>query len=294
MSKDRIQAHRIVNEIEQIERLGVQASRILAGKLRAESIRMFHRRTAGRRGQFREIVYATLRDKLRDGMIAGHLYGFHRAILMRPAAPQEPATLQLSVYSKVIELINRKAQLDLNALQQQYDTLALKVINGVADKVERKLQTVLADIIEKGVSQREAIQTLGDAFADAGISPKGDFQLETIFRTQVQMTYSAGRWEADQDEDIKDIHWGYKYVTVGDSRVREQHEALEGITLPKNDLFWSRFFPPNGWNCRCQAISIYEERPRIRPPKEDVNGDPLRPDKGFDFNPGQVFRAGKK
>lgn len=49
-----------------------------------------------------------------------------------------------------------------------------------------------------------------------------------------------------------------RYRTVGDSAVRPQHAALEGITRPVNDPFWSTAYPPNGWNCRCTVEQLRE------------------------------------
>lgn len=42
--------------------------------------------------------------------------------------------------------------------------------------------------------------------------------------------------------------------------MREEHAILDGITLPFDDKFWNEFFPPNGWNCRCEAIQVSKKR----------------------------------
>lgn len=47
-----------------------------------------------------------------------------------------------------------------------------------------------------------------------------------------------------------------QYRTARDTRVREEHAALDGITLPADDPFWDRYYPPNGWNCRCNAVQV--------------------------------------
>lgn len=41
------------------------------------------------------------------------------------------------------------------------------------------------------------------------------------------------------------------YYTIGDGRVREEHQVLNGTVLPVTDPFWDTYYPPNGWNCRC-------------------------------------------
>jgi SPP1 gp7 family putative phage head morphogenesis protein len=49
-----------------------------------------------------------------------------------------------------------------------------------------------------------------------------------------------------------------KYVTVGDDRVRPEHAILEGIVRPVNDSFWSQYYPPNAYNCRCSTTPVSE------------------------------------
>ena len=63
----------------------------------------------------------------------------------------------------------------------------------------------------------------------------------------------AVKWkEWEQDGDRYDL----QYRTAGDDRVREEHAALDGITLPPSDPFWDSYLPPNGWNCRCTTVQV--------------------------------------
>ncbi|WP_026473958.1 phage head morphogenesis protein [Alkaliflexus imshenetskii] len=47
-------------------------------------------------------------------------------------------------------------------------------------------------------------------------------------------------------------YWEYK--TVGDDKVRKEHEKLDGIILHYRDPRWEKIWPPNGWKCRCYVI----------------------------------------
>lgn len=56
----------------------------------------------------------------------------------------------------------------------------------------------------------------------------------------------AAKWEQFmQDGD----RYYLQYRTAGDNKVRPEHAALNGVTLPIGDSFWSEYYPPNGWNC---------------------------------------------
>ena len=50
-----------------------------------------------------------------------------------------------------------------------------------------------------------------------------------------------------------------QYRTALDDKVRPEHAALEGVTLPQDDPFWNTAFPPNGWNCRCNVVPVLKE-----------------------------------
>lgn len=73
-------------------------------------------------------------------------------------------------------------------------------------------------------------------------------------RTAAQM---AEKWERIQE--TKHLFPNLKYRTVGDSRVRKDHEKLNGIIRPIDDAFWDRHYPPLDWRCRCDAVPTAEE-----------------------------------
>jgi SPP1 gp7 family putative phage head morphogenesis protein len=160
--------------------------------------------------------------------------------------------------------------------------------------VEEELQRTILETATAGEHVREGVKSLSEAFDRLGLTPNNSFTLEAIFRTQTAMAYSAGRYSEEQDPAIQEILWGYKYATVGDDRVRPSHVGFDGVTLPKDDPFWSVNTPPNGWACRCTLLSIFEKRPIVEPPnKVDVDGKMVHPeaDPGFRFNPGAAWAA---
>lgn len=56
----------------------------------------------------------------------------------------------------------------------------------------------------------------------------------------------AAKWEEFQSDGDR---YNLQYRTQKDGRVRPEHAALHGVTLPPSDPFWEEFYPPNGWNC---------------------------------------------
>lgn len=64
---------------------------------------------------------------------------------------------------------------------------------------------------------------------------------------------NAANWlrQVEQKND-----YDLRYLTVGDSRVRQEHQSLDNFTAPVEDPVWDRIYPPNAWNCRCEVIQI--------------------------------------
>lgn len=76
--------------------------------------------------------------------------------------------------------------------------------------------------------------------------------LEAEYDFAVGSVQMAERYELFSDSD----RYYLQYRTADDDRVRVSHQALHDITLPKTDAFWDRYFPPNGWRCRCTTVEV--------------------------------------
>lgn len=139
-------------------------------------------------------------------------------------------------------------------------------------------------------------------------------RLETIFRTNTQTAYMAGRYQQMMENIEYRPYW--EYSAVMDGRTRPSHSALNGRLFRFDDPFWAHFFPPNGFNCRCsvrarsaadikrlnlavstsegqlkeaeQLINEKESRPAMQY-DDPVQGKTFIADPGFDYNPGQVI-----
>lgn len=102
----------------------------------------------------------------------------------------------------------------------------------------------------------------------------------------------AAKWE-DFEEDGDE--YNLQYRTAGDDKVRPEHSALHGVTLPMSDPFWDEYYPPNGWNCRCTVVQVLKDKypttdraEAIRRGQEALAKDT----KGiFHFNPGKQSKT---
>jgi SPP1 gp7 family putative phage head morphogenesis protein len=78
-------------------------------------------------------------------------------------------------------------------------------------------------------------------------------RLKTIYQTNLQSAYMAGRQKAQLEADAFPY---LMYVAVMDGRTRPSHAALNGKIWRKDDPVWASIYPPNGFNCRCRTRAL--------------------------------------
>lgn len=78
-------------------------------------------------------------------------------------------------------------------------------------------------------------------------------RLRTIFNTNIQSSYNAGRY-VQQMDNIADRPY-LQRVAVMDSRTRRKHAALNGFTARADDPVWQYLYPPDDHECRCRVRS---------------------------------------
>ena len=162
----------------------------------------------------------------------------------------------------------------------------------------------IAEALENGETLADFKQRIAETIEREGWK---SHRVETIFRTSMQSAYSAGRYAKQQA--VKELLPFWRYVTVGDSRVRPSHAVLSGKVFPADHPFWAENYPPNGFKCRCavQALSMGQVRRMGLDVETEMPGDSVwtdpktgmeyhvaRPgaDDGFRNNPGKDWLAG--
>lgn len=141
------------------------------------------------------------------------------------------------------------------------------------------------------------------------------WRLKTIYRTNLQVAYMAGRERGMEEVAKARPYW--QYIAVLDSRTRPAHRAMHGKIFRWNDPFWDKFYPPNDWGCRCRVKSLSEremERDGFEPEystgkiktkevlanentgemttisiyRDPATGNAITTGPGWDYNPGRA------
>lgn len=132
------------------------------------------------------------------------------------------------------------------------------------------IHTAVGAVLERGETQRWFDQRLTGLLQQKGwwgrkivvgsdgqaevVQEGSPRRLQTIFRTNVQTAYAAGRWQRFIDNAGSRPY--LQYVAVLDGRTRPAHARLNGKIFPIDSPVWSVIGPPNGFNCRCAVRAL--------------------------------------
>ncbi|MBK67912.1 MAG: hypothetical protein CMP22_07250 [Rickettsiales bacterium] len=145
------------------------------------------------------------------------------------------------------------------------------VAKAMRNDILQDIRSALDDAITNGVPFKEFSKNLSNVLADKGwwgrkemIDPNtgekklvqlgSPHRLSTIYYTNLRSAYAAGHWQ--RIERSAKTRPYLRYVAILDDRTRDRHRAWHGIVLPVDHPFWSQFYPPNGWGCRCSVQQL--------------------------------------
>lgn len=101
--------------------------------------------------------------------------------------------------------------------------------------------------------KRKSFQQLQQELDKLNVEYNNNY-LEAEYQFATSAAVMADKWVTFSDR------YDLQYRTASDSKVREEHQALHGITLPKDDAFWQEYYPPNGWRCRCTVVQVRKDK----------------------------------
>ena len=105
-------------------------------------------------------------------------------------------------------------------------------------------------------------------------------RLKTIYQTNMQSSYMAGRYKA-QIENIDDRPWGLYVNPSPESAICKE---LAGQIHRLDSSWWDTRYPPNHYNCKSRVRALTDEQAGKRTKPKSLN---TLPDKSFRNNPGK-------
>ncbi len=100
------------------------------------------------------------------------------------------------------------------------------------------------------------VEVINDKTGESKIINVNNTRLKKIYNTNMRSANAQGRAKA-QYALVGEIY--LRYIALQDGLTRPSHLKMQGITLHRDDPFWSTNYPPNGWNCRCVVRAYSKE-----------------------------------
>jgi len=168
----------------------------------------------------------------------------------------------------------------------------------VAGAAKADLLQDFVKTVDKAIEDGKSIEWFRKNF-DAIVDQHGwaytgerNWRTRVIYTTNLQTSYAAGRYAQLSDPKLLTLKplWQYKH---NDSVLypRPEHVAWHNITLPPDHAFWRKYYPSNGFGCKCYVIAVsyeqaYKSGSNFTPPDGYLAGKGI--DKGWDYAPGQT------
>lgn len=144
-----------------------------------------------------------------------------------------------------------------------------------------QIKTVL-ELVNKSTEDGSTFDEFKKRIADEGIE-LSDHHLAIIYRTNMQMAYAHGRWT--QQQANKESRPYLMYVAINDSRVRPTHLKLNNIIRHIDDPFWTLYYPPWDFMCRCHVIALTKKQAEKYGITSDEDLPEVARNLGWSFNP---------
>lgn len=136
-------------------------------------------------------------------------------------------------------------------------------------------------------------QIIVDSKGGAEVAKLGSpSRLATIYRTNMQSAYMAGRYQ--EMAAAVESHPYWEYVAVMDARTRPSHAAMNGRVFRHDDGIWDVAWPPCGFNCRCRVRPRSERslaRDKIAWQSSAGKLRTVEVDAGIDKRTGEIAKA---
>lgn len=151
------------------------------------------------------------------------------------------------------------------------------------------IKNEITKAIKNGSTFEEFQKAIKPRLQDSGWASSGGnigSRLQTIFRTNIQQAYMEGRIEGQIEN--KENRPYLMYVATLDPSTRSTHRSRNGSIAKIDSNFWKKWYPSNGYRCRCTTRALTEKQAKARGIGVKGFGNP---DPGFESGPDKLLKA---
>jgi SPP1 gp7 family putative phage head morphogenesis protein len=156
----------------------------------------------------------------------------------------------------------------------------------VANVAQADLVTDVWEALDRAIAHGTTFDDFKDAVGVVLEDAWGGAQpgrLETIFRTNVQTAYNAGRYAQARHPAVGMRRPYWRFVAVEDARTSDICSEADGTVLPASDGWWHTHVPPLHHNCRSTFVPLTDEEAKAE--GVDERGPDADADEGFGAAP---------
>lgn len=162
-------------------------------------------------------------------------------------------------YAEAVEYLKKRdviKKVDYDKLSDKMRFRAFTASRINDGKFLERLNAEMLSNIRDGKGLKDFLSlTKTDILDKVGMGPNQGWYWETVYRTNVQTAYNAGRAMGFAE----DKPLALQFIGIDDSRQTEICHSLTNIIRPYDDPFWQTHFPPLHFNCRSTVRPIYDE-----------------------------------
>lgn len=152
---------------------------------------------------------------------------------------------------------------------------AFTIVADSRDYVLEQTKAYLENYLRDGGSVNDFASEIFGYFIRMGVTPRHPYYYDTVINTNLAEAFNRGKDAVFEQADPEEFPL-MQFHTVGDDRVRGDHEKLNGFTAPRTDPIWQRLKPPLSYRCRCTRSLVHrDEGISPTPPGRypDLSGD---------------------
>ena len=209
-------------------------------------------------------------NTLEDMLLMSMLQGFDNAVMIDNKIVEFSNT-RTTTRNAALDNFLKKHPTLYNDIENEMEYARQKYfwIKKVTDvNVTEKIFKQMSNTLENGGTFKEWKKDVDNILSQSGLTLNEGY-LKTVFRTNMNHAYNAGIYM--KMDKYKERYPYYQYCGTLDGREQEHTRELNGkifkIGTPEAD----KYFPPNGFNCRCYTISLTADE--VNPDEVVGNGD---------------------
>ena len=207
---------------------------------------------------------------LEDMLLMSILQGFDNAVMIDNEIVEFSNT-RTTTRNAALDNFLKKHPALYNDIENEMEYARQKYfwIKKVTDiNATEKIFKQMSNTLENGGTFKEWKKDVDNILSQSGLTLNEGY-LKTVFRTNMNHAYNAGIYM--KMDKYKERYPYYQYCGTLDGREQEHTRELNGkifkIGTPEAD----KYFPPNGFNCRCYTVSLTADE--VNPDEVVGNGD---------------------